>query len=230
MNNMTMPIIGYDVVDLPLPQLSGLSIVSKAVVQNLALSLTQNIASWAGQDYTGYIHACVTRCGEPVYEKDDLNVEWVTYDVWSMSSPIAGVNSGWLTDDTKSSDYVEVRCSYDACSGQFLKSEAFPPYSTNNGNSVHKSPLWTEITKVRVNGKETSMHVPPVLSKGRCYVHQKYMQALADKSVKPKAVYIGAAKYVAVADLCAHSGTKASYDAKLNKLDITTTPAVKKAK
>ena len=235
-NDLSKPIIGYDVIDLPLPQLDGISIVGKAKVQNLTLTAAHNISSWAGPDYADYTHACVTRCGEPVYAKDSFGVEWITYDVWTMCSPLPGVNLSWISDDTKVHDYVEAKFVYDACSGQLLSLSVYPAYSTSRSHksttpsskNTTSKPSWKYIDFVDINGKDACLTVAPIISNGKCYLHHKYAEHLLGKSGSSlKKETFGSAQYVAIADLVAHSSIKASYDAKCNKLEISN---VKEAK
>lgn len=228
-NDPSHPIIGYEVVDLPLPQLSVSRVLSKAAIQNLALSSAQSVGSWAGQDYTGYTNGCITRCGEPLYTKDELGVEWVTYDVWGMSSPVAGVNSSWLTDSSKTGDFVEVMVTYDAYTGQTLTQAVFPAYSVNKTRHMDHQPIKSNITAVVVNGKNVGMYVPPIVHEGRCYIHPKYVSVLTGRPYGGmKLKNIGKNSYVAISDMRALFGIHAIYEAKLNRLSITTA-SVKKA-
>ena len=230
-NDPSQPIIGYDAIDLPIPQLDGISVVGKVNVQNTALAAAQNISNWAGQDYAGYTNACITRCYEPTYEKDDLGVEWIKYTVWAMSSPLPGVSTSWLYDSTKVNDYVEVKFTFDACSGQLLTSEAYPAYSTNHSRKSTPKPSWKYITMIDINGKEANLGAAPIISNGKCYLHQKYAKQLMGKtSSQNKISTFANVKYVAVADLMTHSEIKCSYDAKLNKLSISTAKAAVKPK
>ncbi len=228
----SQPIIGYDAIDLPLPQLDGISVVSKAKVQKLALATAQHMPSWAGPDYADYTNACITRCDEPIYEKDDLGVEWIKYTVWAMSSVLPDVNLSWIRDETKVNDYVEVKFTFDACSGQLLTGEAYPAYSSRRSSksSVSK-PSWKYIGLIDINGKDANLAVAPIISNGKCYLHLKYAQHLMGKAGSQlKNVTFGSARYVAVADIVAHSSIRANYDAKCNKLEISNVKNMYKTK
>ena len=227
--DVSSPINGYEVTDLPLPQLSNQSVIPKTSAIGIALNAAQNMSSWAGDDYADFIYSCSIAASEPIYQKDTFGVEWVIYQVSCISSPLAGISPEWLQDNSRTNDIVRCNTEIDAYTGQIVTNKAFLPVSVNNPSKKTYTPPWKHIYVVYLNGNMSNMMVYPIFYKGRCYVHEKYAHALSNnRSIKWKTTIIGKAPYVGISELRTLLGIKASYNADLNRLDITTAKETEK--